>query len=149
MLFLERPKDFSPRFEVVSCFLESEGKILLLHRQDHKQQGGTWGAPAGKREKGESIRQAIIREVSEETGILLEEKNLVHFKEVYVRYKDFDFTYHLFHQALDSGAAGAVRIDPEEHKAFAWKSPNEALQMNLIEDEDGCIRLFYFKDKKI
>jgi hypothetical protein len=35
-------KNFNKRFDVVSAFIEHEGQILMLHRQDHKPQGNTW-----------------------------------------------------------------------------------------------------------
>lgn len=41
-------KDFKPKFEVVSCFVEHDSKILLLLRQDHKSEPNTYGVPAGK-----------------------------------------------------------------------------------------------------
>ena len=36
MLYKEQPKNFTPKFEVVSCFVEYKDEILLLLRQDHK-----------------------------------------------------------------------------------------------------------------
>ena len=71
MIYKTKPDNFSPRFEIVSCFVESDGKILLLHRQYHKPQGNTWGVPAGKVDKDEDIFQAIAREIAEEAGLLL------------------------------------------------------------------------------
>ena len=32
-------ENFNKKFDVVSVFVEHDGKILLLHRQDHKPQG--------------------------------------------------------------------------------------------------------------
>jgi hypothetical protein len=29
-IYLEKPKDFDPKIEVIGCFLEYEDKILLL-----------------------------------------------------------------------------------------------------------------------
>lgn len=58
---------FSPKFEVVSCFVEHDGHILLLQRQSHKPQPNTYGVPAGKVDDQEDIHQAIKREVGEET----------------------------------------------------------------------------------
>ena len=39
--------------DVVSVFIEHNGKILLLHRQDHKPQGNTWAMLAGKVDKSD------------------------------------------------------------------------------------------------
>jgi len=139
MIYLSPPPDFNPKFEIVSCFVECCGKILLLHRQDYKPQGNTWGVPAGKVEKGESPEEALKREVFEETGILL--KDQAFFKTVYVRYPEYDFIYHIFHCSLDEKPA--VKIRNKEHKDFCWISPKEALKLPLIQDLDACIRLFY------
>lgn len=40
-----------------------EGEILLIHRR------GFWDLPKGKIEKGESLEEAAVREVKEETGV--------------------------------------------------------------------------------
>lgn len=60
---------------VVGCFLEYEGKFVLLHRHAHKPNGGTWGLPAGKVEPGESDTAAVLRELWEETGGFPHEAN--------------------------------------------------------------------------
>ena len=48
MIYGSKPKQFNPLFEVVSCFVEHNGEIILLHRQSQKPEGDTWGVPAGK-----------------------------------------------------------------------------------------------------
>jgi ADP-ribose pyrophosphatase YjhB (NUDIX family) len=48
MISKNKPENFTPKFEVVSCFVEYKNEILLLLRQDHKPQGNTYGVPAGK-----------------------------------------------------------------------------------------------------
>jgi 8-oxo-dGTP pyrophosphatase MutT (NUDIX family) len=46
---------------------DDRGRILLQHRADF----GLWGLPGGNAEVGESSDQVIIREVAEETGLLI------------------------------------------------------------------------------
>jgi len=141
MIYHERPENFAPKFDVVSCFFEHDGKILLLLRQDHKPQGNTWGVPAGKVENGETVATAMIRELEEETGVKTT-PNLIRFAHmVFVRYPEYDFNYHIFH--LSSAEEIFVNIDPSAHKKFAWVTPREALEMELIQDEDACINLCY------
>ncbi len=48
MISRNKPENFTPKFEVVSCFVEYNDEILLLLRQDHKPEGNTYGVPAGK-----------------------------------------------------------------------------------------------------
>jgi len=56
---------------VANIFLWSRGKILLLKRSPKHTFGNRspWNCPGGSIEFGETPREAIIREVQEETGI--------------------------------------------------------------------------------
>lgn len=67
--------------KIVGCFLEYNGKFLILLRQSHKPNGNTWGLPAGKVEENENERDAVVREVYEETGYKLKDRDL-HILEV-------------------------------------------------------------------
>ena len=140
MVYLEKPDDFKPSMEVVSCFLEYQGRFLLLHRASHRPQGGTWGTPAGKMEKGEDRGSAVVREIREEIGINLDPNKLSHFKEIFVRFAEYDFPYHIFHYSLDEEPLVTLS---DEHTEYRWVTADEALKMDLIQDEDECIKLYY------
>jgi 8-oxo-dGTP pyrophosphatase MutT (NUDIX family) len=144
MIFLTEPKDFKQKFDVVSCFVEHEGDVLFLHRQDHKPQGNTWGVPAGKVDEGEDLITALVRELSEEIGYTPKATDVNYFNKLYVRYPKYDFTYHIFHHLPSTRPS--IILNLEEHKAIAWVTPQQALTMDLIPDEDVCIKLF-FKDR--
>ena len=49
--------------EAAGGFIEKDNEILFIHRQ------GIWDLPKGKLEKGETIKNAAIRECEEECGI--------------------------------------------------------------------------------
>ena len=140
MLHTSRPSDFTPKFEIVSLFLEYNGKILLLHRHAHKSQGGKWGVPAGKVETGETLEDALKREVFEETGYTFQEAP-AYFKSVFVEYPEHSFIYHMY--ALQLPKAIEVKIEPYEHQAYRWVTPASAIKMNLVDDLDECIRMYY------
>ncbi|MBT2987802.1 MAG: thiamine monophosphate synthase [gamma proteobacterium symbiont of Ctena orbiculata] len=53
-----------------AAIFDAEGRVLVTRRADHLHQGGLWEFPGGKREPGESIEQALARELDEELGIL-------------------------------------------------------------------------------
>ena len=84
MIYTEKPQEFYSKFDVVSCFVEHNGEILLLHRQDHKPQGNTWGVSAGKVDGGEQVLEAMVREIYEETGFKLVPSQLAYFGKLYV-----------------------------------------------------------------
>lgn len=52
---------------VTNCLLLKDDKVLLLQ----KPRRGWWVAPGGKMESGESIKDTVIREFREETGLYL------------------------------------------------------------------------------
>ena len=141
IVFRTEPEGFAPSIEVVSCFVEHDGKILMLHRQDHKPQGGTWGVPAGKCDGDEALVVAMLRELWEETGIKLAESDLAYFDKVYVRYPNFDFIYHIFSTKLANEPP--VKINAIEHKAHMFATLDEAQNLSLIPGEWECIELFY------
>lgn len=141
MIYKERPQNFNSRFDVVSCFVECNGQILLLHRQDYKPEGNTWGVPAGKVDEGEEIFETIVREIREETGFDIPSSQIKYFRKVYVKYPEYDFIYHIFSTQLNTQQK--VAINHKEHKDFKWISPKNALNMPLIRNLDMCIKLFY------
>ena len=143
MIYHAEPEGFSKKFEVSSIFLEHDGTILLLHRHDHKPQGNTWSLPAGKLEVGEKPEDAIVRELKEETGIDISKEGLRNIRSLYVRFGEYDFVYHMFAHTIPGDIKPEVYLEPDAHKAFLWTTPEEALQMNLIQDEDMCIKLAY------
>ena len=66
-----RPTASSPA--VSAIVPDSEGRILLIRRTDN----GYWSIPGGGVEPGESLPQAVTREVAEETGMRCEVTGLV------------------------------------------------------------------------
>lgn len=53
----------------VGVILGNDGRILLARRPVHLHMGGRWEFPGGKVESGESIQQAMTRELREELDI--------------------------------------------------------------------------------
>ena len=58
---------------VSAIVTDHESRILLIQRTDN----GCWSIPGGGMEPGESLRQAVAREVREETGMECEVTGLV------------------------------------------------------------------------
>ncbi|MGO4888856.1 8-oxo-dGTP diphosphatase [Anaerobacillus sp. MEB173] len=57
---------------VTNCLLRNGQQVLLLQ----KPRRGWWVAPGGKMESGESIKEAVMREYREETGIFLKKPQI-------------------------------------------------------------------------
>ena len=137
MIYFERPEGFKPKFDAVSCYLVNNGRILLLQRLPEKPQGGQWGTPAGKIDDNETPEEAVVREVFEETGIQLKEGRAQKINTIFVKFPEYDFNWHMFRSEVSQTD---TKIKPDEHSAHLWVSPTEALQMDLVMDEDVCIK---------
>ena len=144
-VFQEPPENFNPKVQVVACFMTVNENVLFLKRQPHKSEGGKWGIPGGKVEKNETPHKAILREVREETGLDLGGKPLKYFGNVYIRYPEVDFLYHMYGHDFEE-LLKQVTINPEEHTDYRWITLAEALKLPLIQGEDECIYLVYGKD---
>lgn len=57
------------------CYIERDGKYLMLYRNKKKNDmnEGKWVGIGGKFEKGETDVECLLREVREETGLILTE----------------------------------------------------------------------------
>jgi 8-oxo-dGTP diphosphatase len=83
------------RIHIVAAIIFSQDKsqLFITKRPDHLHQGGYWEFPGGKVESGESVEQAIVRELYEEIGIVVTQQT--HFHQLDYDYPDkslhFDF----------------------------------------------------------
>ncbi|MGH3377223.1 MAG: NUDIX hydrolase [Actinoallomurus sp.] len=55
---------------------DAEGRLLLI-RRGHPPDEGRWSLPGGRVEAGESDAAAVVRELSEETGLRVEAGRLI------------------------------------------------------------------------
>ncbi len=60
-----------------TCVCVYKNKLLLI-KQSFPEMPTFWSLPGGKIEKNESIHEALIREVREETGLTIEAKRLLY-----------------------------------------------------------------------
>ena len=61
----------APRVGVGAFVFDAQGRVLLVER-GQPPAAGRWTVPGGKLERGETLAQAVAREVREETGLVVE-----------------------------------------------------------------------------
>ena len=74
---LSGPARGRPRVPCVGAVVQAEDGRLLLVRRGRPPARGRWSLPGGHVEPGESEEQAVVREVAEETGLVVTVGTLV------------------------------------------------------------------------
>jgi dATP pyrophosphohydrolase len=119
---------------IYACGLDQHLYLLLKRVASH---GGFWQSVTGSLEEGETHRQAAVREVREETGIDVNEGDLIELGVVN--------TFEIAPQWREKYAPGVthneevcfalkvrqteVRVDPLEHVSYAWEPYERAIEM--------------------
>lgn len=139
-IYTKPPANFDFTIQASGCYCVHEGKLLLMKRHPSKPAGETWGVPAGKLESGESPKEGAVRELLEETAILVNQSDLSEIGILYVRLPHLDYVYHMY--KIEFAARPDARIN-FEHTDLTWVTPGEAESLPLI--AGGLEALNYYK----
>ncbi|MFT7404247.1 8-oxo-dGTP diphosphatase MutT [Zhongshania sp.] len=72
----------------VGVIYNPHGQILIARRHDDAHQGGLWEFPGGKVESGETVCNALARELHEELGIVVHTSSCTQLLEIRHDYTD-------------------------------------------------------------
>ena len=131
------------RPSVSAVIFDRGGRLLLQQRSD----GGQWGLPGGSVEIGESVRDAVRREVREETGLIVSVRRLIGVysepaRQV-VRYPDGN-VWHYINVCFECAVRGGALATSDETLALAYfpvrRLPRGLLSNHRIRVRDACAR---------
>lgn len=123
------PEDFRSDVEVAACYVEIDGRILLMERASKSAEGKTWGVPAGKIEQGETPPQAALRELIEETGIKVSSSQVKEIGKLYVWKPRGTFIYHMFQVHVNE--VPVVNLS-HEHTQYKWANAQDLETLHFI-----------------
>ena len=117
---------------IAAGLLCCEGRLLLGKRSARRRAyPGVWDLPGGHVETGETIEQALVRELHEELGITARE-----WREVAVLHAPAMadesanvLCVHVFLVTAWDGEPG--NLLPDEHEALAWVTVDDATKLML------------------
>ena len=110
---------------VCFCVILYKGRILLLKRAPNDSSfPNTWWLPGGHLEEGETLEQGLIREVFEETDILLSSRQVNLVKKGTSAGGKPLFLF------VAEVSSPLVALKDGEHTNFVWVAPCDLLQYN-------------------
>lgn len=112
-----RPDTRAPVEVAVGVVRRPDGFLLFAQRPDGKPYAGWWEFHGGKVEAGESVEQALLRELQEELGIVIERSEPLEMVE---------FSYPHARVRLHFRCVTQWRGDPQsrEGQALSWQKPD-------------------------
>lgn len=118
----------------VKVLIEKGGRYLFLRRsQAFKAGPQKWDIPGGRIEVDEPLDQALAREVSEETGLVLSSSlELLAAQDIFASDKDLHVVRLTYLTRLDH-SEGDVRIS-DEHDDYKWMSKADILAEEYVDN---------------
>lgn len=119
------------RFKMIASgyvFFIRDGNVLLSKRKNTGYMDGWYSVPAGHIENNESLISGTIREIDEETGVHLTEKQI---RLVHVMHRKEDDIRMDFFFVADAWVGDPVNAEPEKCEDLQW-FPIEQLPENTI-----------------
>jgi nucleoside triphosphatase len=117
-----------PEPTVGALIVNEEGKILLA--KSHK-----WFAkytlPGGHIEVGETMREAVAREVKEEVGLDVEVAEMLLMQEAIFAEEFWKRRHFIFFDFLCKSRDPQVKLDGRELQEYVWEYPGAAFRLNL------------------
>lgn len=93
---------------------------VLLVRRGRPPRLGQWSLPGGGQQVGETLLEAVAREVREETGLALEEARLLTTVDLIDRDPDGRVRYHYTLVDFTAEAAPGEAVAGDDADAVAW-----------------------------
>lgn len=141
-----QPNDFKCHIQIAACYIEIEGKLLLLQRANRLSEEKKWGVPAGKLEMNESPEECAFRELFEETGIKLDPREkLQSLGALYLRRPDMDYVYHMFKIKMDT--VPDIFLS-NEHLNYQWVTRNEITNLPLMAGAEQALKIYSQRSPK-
>ena len=114
------------------CYIEKDGAYLLLlrNKKERDVNGGKWVGIGGHLEEGETPDECLLREVREETGLILEDYRAVGD----IAFLSNAWPAEIMHLYHAKGFSGELLPDCNEG-TLAWIDKREALSLPMWEGD--------------
>lgn len=136
-----------PHFDIgVGLIINPKNELLIALRPNDGMLGGLWEFPGGKKEKNESVKETVYRELREELGVDVQ----VHekFKVIKHVYSHFKITLHSYWCTIINGdpqpnSSQEIKwVSLEKMDQYPFPKANKTLIRNIQSLENGDLTRF-------
>lgn len=125
----------TPHFVLVaSVSIVRHGELLMIEEKKPGE-AGQWNFPSGKVEYGEPILGAALREVKEETGMVVKLTSTTGVYNFISPTNDQVILFHFMGEII----GGSLQLEEECITDYKWTKPNHLLEMDLSRLRNGQI----------
>ena len=120
-----KPRKSVPHYDVVAAVtVRDDNCVLVARRRQEDMLGGLWEFPGGKRETGETLPEALRRELCEEMDIESDVgEEIVVINHAYTHFR---ITLHAFYSLLKAGTPRCIECDD-----FRWATMDEIAELPM------------------
>lgn len=124
-----------------SCHaLIQEADRFLLVQRARPPLAGHWGLPGGGVELGETVEQALLREVREETGLTVALDRFLGYADAIEHDEQGRVRYHYVILYFLAHPTGGELAAADDAAAVRWVTPEESRRLPLTDAVDRCLR---------
>ena len=127
------PTANSLRPAAAAAITDGHGRLLVLRRRD----SGTWTMPGGTLDMGESLAECVVREVREESGLVVQLTGIVGTysdPQVRVAYSDGEVRQEFTVVYATRTVGGELRLD-EESTEYRWVDLDQVGDLPLADSQ--------------
>lgn len=118
---------------------DRDGRVLLLRRPDGDMGGGGWCLPGGKVDIGETVEEAVRREVREETALVCSSSRFLFYQDSPAKPTESmdGINFYFVCQAPGDIVLADESVD------FAWVAPADLPRYHIVfRNDEGLTRYF-------
>jgi ADP-ribose pyrophosphatase YjhB (NUDIX family) len=130
----------------VGAIVWKDDRILLI-RRGHAPKKGHWSLPGGHQELGETVEQAAIREVREETGVSIRVLDLLAVVDLIDGEENF-LRHHYTVIDLQAEWLSGDILAGDDAEAVVWADPQDVAEFQLSAAMQRVIALAVAKRKE-
>ncbi len=124
---------------VRAIILDPQNRVLLLRREEASIGGGQWCLPGGKVDYGQTVEDAVVREIKEETRLNCVRATFLFYQDSLPLQPE---GMHCINLVFQCEVEGEIALNPESTE-YAWVSPEHLPEYDIAFRNDAIVHRFF------